>query len=164
MAPFLLSSGDELHDAHADCNCCDPRHFLQVKLRVDAMLGNAAEGLHDKKILRDCQESCVPGNNRVDGGRIWRSRRITLDQLWRAAIRRRSFRKTGLFDELKKALAERVLNAELDDHLHSEAADGTKNRRDSYSMKTVLTETAKIDVAIPGDREGTFESEANPAL
>jgi transposase-like protein len=28
----------------------------------------------------------------------------------------------GLFDELTKALAERVMNAELDDHLEGEAA------------------------------------------
>jgi transposase-like protein len=39
------------------------------------------------------------------------------------------FSKDGLFDELKKALAERVLNAELDDHLDHEAAEGSKNRR-----------------------------------
>jgi hypothetical protein len=31
------------------------------------------------------------------------------------------FAKDGLFDELKKALAERVLNAEIDDHLDGEA-------------------------------------------
>jgi hypothetical protein len=31
----------------------------------------------------------------------------------------------GLFDDLKKALAERVLNAELDDHLDGEAAEST---------------------------------------
>ena len=30
------------------------------------------------------------------------------------------FSKDGLFDELKKALAERVLNAELEDHLQGE--------------------------------------------
>ena len=45
-----------------------------------------------------------------------------------------------------------MLNGELDDHLDSEAADGAKNRRNGYSKKTVLTETAKIDVRIPRDR------------
>ena len=65
--------------------------------------------------------------------------------------------KDGLFEELKKALAERVLNAELDDHLEGEAAEGRTNRRNGYSKKTVLTETAKIDVRIPRDREGTFD-------
>jgi transposase-like protein len=34
------------------------------------------------------------------------------------------FSKDGLFDELKKALAERILNAEPDDHLEAEAAEG----------------------------------------
>src|SRR5262249_38073513 len=48
-------------------------------------------------------------------------------------------------------------SAELDDHLDSEAAEGAKNRRNSYSKKTVLTETSKIDVRIPRDREGTFD-------
>lgn len=81
----------------------------------------------------------------------------TLDQLLEGRDPQAVFSKDGLFDELKKALAERVLNAELDDHLDSEAADGAKNRRNGYSKKTVLTETAKIDVRIPRDREGTFD-------
>ena len=57
----------------------------------------------------------------------------------------------------KKALAERVLNAELDDHLDGEAAGGRANHRNGYSKKTVLTETSKIDIKIPRDREGTFD-------
>ena len=67
------------------------------------------------------------------------------------------FSKDGLFDELKKALAERVLNAELDDHLIGEEAAGNANHRNDYSKKTVLTETSKIDIKIPRDREGTFD-------
>ena len=67
------------------------------------------------------------------------------------------FSKDGLFDELKKALAERVLNAESDDHLDTEGTEGSRNRRNGYSKKTVLTETAKIDVRVPRDREGTFD-------
>ena len=63
----------------------------------------------------------------------------------------------GLFDELKKALAERVLNAELDDHLIGEEAAGKANHRNGYSKKTMLTETSKIDIKIPRDREGTFD-------
>jgi putative transposase len=81
----------------------------------------------------------------------------TLDELLAGRDPKAVFSKDGLFDELKKALAERMLNAELDDHLDSEAADGAKNRRNGYSKKTVLTETAKIDVRIPRDREGTFD-------
>ena len=59
--------------------------------------------------------------------------------------------------ELKKALAERVLNAEIDDHLDGEAAAGKRNIRNGYSKKTVLTETSKLDLRIPRDREGTFD-------
>ena len=67
------------------------------------------------------------------------------------------FSKDGLFEEPRRALAERVLNAELDDHLENEAAEGRANRRNGHSKKTVLTESAKIDVRIPRDREGTFD-------
>jgi transposase-like protein len=42
-------------------------------------------------------------------------------------------------------LAERVLNAEVDDHLDGEAAAGKRNSRNGYSKKTVLTETSKLD-------------------
>ena len=81
----------------------------------------------------------------------------TLDDLLAGRDPRAVFSKDGLFDELKKALAERILNAELDDHLDNEGAEGSRNRRNGYSKKTVLTETARIDVRIPRDREGTFD-------
>ena len=55
---------------------------------------------------------------------------------------------------MKKALAERVLNAEIDDHLDGEAAAGKRNSRNGYSKKTVLTETSNLDLRIPRDREG----------
>ena len=81
----------------------------------------------------------------------------TLDRLLSGRDPKEVFSKDGLFDELKKALAERVLNAELDDHLDGEAAGGKANHRNGYSKKTVLTETSKIDIKIPRDREGTFD-------
>jgi putative transposase len=81
----------------------------------------------------------------------------TLDELLSGRDPKAVFSKDGLFDELKKALAERVLNAELDEHLEGEAAAGKGNHRNGYSKKTVLTETSKIDVRIPRDREGTFD-------
>src|SRR6202050_1062909 len=65
--------------------------------------------------------------------------------------------KDGVFDERKKSLAERVLNAEIDDHLDFEAAAGKRNSRNGYWKKTVLTETSKLDLRIPRDREGTFD-------
>ena len=81
----------------------------------------------------------------------------TLDELLSGRDPKQVFSKDGLFDELKKALAERVLNAELDDHLVGEAVAGKANHRNGYSKKTVLTETSRIDIRIPRDREGTFD-------
>lgn len=84
-------------------------------------------------------------------------KRDVLDQLLVGRDSKEIFAKDGLIDDLKKALAERVLNAELDDHLDSEAAAGKSNRRNGYSKKTVLTETSKLDLRIPRDREGSFD-------
>lgn len=81
----------------------------------------------------------------------------TLDDLLAGRDPAAVFAKDGLFDELKKALAERVLKAELDDHLDGEAKAGRSNHRNGFSKKTVLTETSKIDLRIPRDREGTFD-------
>src|SRR5277367_5344404 len=80
-----------------------------------------------------------------------------LDGLLAGRDRQAVLAKDGLFDELKKALAERVLNAEIDDHLDFEAAAGKRNSRNGYWKKTVLTETSKLDLRIPRDREGTFD-------
>ena len=45
----------------------------------------------------------------------------------------------------------------MDDHLKGEAAAGKSNHRNGYSKKTVLTETSKIDIKVPRDREGSFD-------
>ena len=88
----------------------------------------------------------------------------TLDGLLAGRDPQAVFAKDGLFDELKKALSERVLNAEIDDHLDGEVAAGKRNSRNGYSKKRVLTETSKLDLRIPRDREGTFGSEADCPL
>lgn len=67
------------------------------------------------------------------------------------------FAKDGLVDDLKKALSERILNAELDDHLAHEREDGGANRRNGQSRKSVLTGASKLTLAIPRDRAGTFD-------
>src|SRR3954449_12976428 len=67
----------------------------------------------------------------------------TLDELLSGRDPKEVFSKDGLFDELKKALAERVLNAELGDHLDGQAAAGKANHRNGYSKKTLLAENAK---------------------
>src|SRR3546814_14025310 len=62
-----------------------------------------------------------------------------LDQLLAGRDPQELFAKDGLIDELKKALSERMLAAELDDHLESEAESGGRNRRNGTSQKTMLT-------------------------
>lgn len=61
-----------------------------------------------------------------------------LDQLLAGRDPQELFAKDGLLDELKKALSERMLSAELDDHLENEGAAGN-NRRNGSSRKTMLT-------------------------
>ena len=69
-----------------------------------------------------------------------------MDQLLFGGDPKEVFSKDGLFDELKKALAESILNAELDDHLGGEPADGKANHRNGHSKKSVLTKSSKLDV------------------
>src|ERR687897_1213544 len=78
-----------------------------------------------------------------------------LDQLLAGAEAKSAFAKDGLLDELKKALAERALNAEMDHHLDQEGE--SDNTRNGYGRKTVLTDTGKIDLEIPRDRLATFD-------
>jgi putative transposase len=80
-----------------------------------------------------------------------------LDQLLGGRDPNEVFAKGGLLDDLKKALSERILNAELDEHLGDEDAGGTANRRNGYSKKTVPTGTSKMTLSIPRDRAGTFD-------
>ena len=67
----------------------------------------------------------------------------------------------GLFRQLKKALLERALGAELTDHLGYEKGDpsgrGSGNSRNGHSDKTVLTDDGEVPIAVPRDRNGTFE-------
>jgi putative transposase len=77
-----------------------------------------------------------------------------LDQLLAGADPRTAFDANGLIEDLKKALAERALNAEMDHHLGGEE-DG--NSRNGYGRKTVVTDTGKIDLEVPRDRQSTFD-------
>ncbi len=45
----------------------------------------------------------------------------------------------------------------MDDQLEGEAAAGKANRRNSYSKKTVLGESTKLELRIRRDREDTFD-------
>lgn len=72
----------------------------------------------------------------------------------------------GLFRQLKKALLERALGAELSDHLGYEKGDaagrGTGNSRNGFSGKTVLTDDGEVALEVPRDRAGTFEPKIVP--
>jgi len=67
------------------------------------------------------------------------------------------FESGGLVDELKKRLAERMLNGEMDHHLSEEGEAQAGNHRNGYSSKTVLSDTGKLELAIPRDRYGHFD-------
>lgn len=80
-----------------------------------------------------------------------------LDQLLAGRDPKELFAKDGLLDDLKKALSERILNAELDEHLGDEQFTGSLNRRNGSSQKTVLTGTSRMTLAVPRDRAGSFD-------
>jgi len=66
-----------------------------------------------------------------------------------------------LFKQLKKALIERALGAELTEHLGYEKGDpagrGSGNSRNGTSSKSILTEDGEIEITVPRDRAGSFE-------
>ena len=57
-----------------------------------------------------------------------------MDELLAGADLKTAFSQNGLFDQLKKALAERMLKAELEHHL---SEDETGNVRNGFGRKTV---------------------------
>ena len=64
------------------------------------------------------------------------------------------FNKDGLVDELKKALSERILNAEIDEHLDGDGGEAKGNHRNGYSKESVLTGTSKMTLSVPRYRRG----------
>jgi putative transposase len=73
----------------------------------------------------------------------------------------------GVFRQLKKALMERALGAELTHHLGYEkgaapAGRARGNSRNGRTGKTVLTDEGEIALSIPRDRAGTFEPKLVP--
>jgi putative transposase len=80
-----------------------------------------------------------------------------LDQLLGGADPRAALADGGLLDGLKKALAERALNAELDHHLDGGEPDGRPNGRNGYGKKTVLTGTGRLELQMPRDRLASFD-------
>lgn len=67
--------------------------------------------------------------------------------------------KGGLVKELTKAILERALTAEMDDHLGYERYDRSdqNNSRNGSYPKNLLTDNGVVKLSIPRDREGEFE-------
>lgn len=63
----------------------------------------------------------------------------------------------SLAADLKKALAERMLGAEMDVHLSAEAEQAAGNHRNGTSPKTVDTGSERVVLDIPRDRQGRFD-------
>ncbi|HWU63903.1 IS256 family transposase [Sphingopyxis bauzanensis] len=78
-----------------------------------------------------------------------------LDQLLAGSDAAAALDQGGLLDTLKKALAERALNAEMDHHLGDDEQAG--NSRNGYGRKTVTTDTGKLEIDVPRDRHGRFD-------
>ncbi|WP_370463217.1 transposase [Mesorhizobium sp.] len=76
--------------------------------------------------------------------------RQLLDQLPAGRDPNEVFAKDGLLDDLKKPLSERILDAELDEHLEDERAGGAAIAA-THSKKSVLTGTSKMTLSIQRD-------------
>jgi putative transposase len=75
-----------------------------------------------------------------------------LDQLLAGTDAATALDQGGLLDSLKKALAERALNGEMDHQLGGEAEAG--NNRNGYGRRTVINDGGKIEIDVPRDRAG----------
>jgi len=67
----------------------------------------------------------------------------------------------GLLSQVTKAVLERALGEEMTGHLgyekHDPAGRGSGNSRNGTTGKTVLTDVGAVDLAVPRDRNGSFE-------
>ena len=67
----------------------------------------------------------------------------------------------GLLKQLTKAILERALQGELTHHLgyekHGGAAEQGTNRRNGSSRKTLKGDFGELEIAVPRDRESSFE-------
>ena len=65
----------------------------------------------------------------------------------------------GAFTKLKGAVMERLLEAEITEHLGHEKQGRRRssNARNGHSTKTVQTDSGPVEIRVPRDREGTFD-------
>ena len=69
--------------------------------------------------------------------------------------------KNGILEQLTKRVVERALDAEMTYHLgykkHGRVSNATGNTRNGTSKKTLKGQQGEVSIAIPRDREGSFE-------
>src|SRR5579871_44206 len=67
----------------------------------------------------------------------------------------------GLLKQLSKAVIERCLETELEEHLgypkHGRQGNEKGNKRNGQSKKTLIGEQGPVPIVVPRDRQGTFE-------
>src|SRR3984957_6422523 len=67
----------------------------------------------------------------------------------------------GLLSQVTKAVLERALAEEMTGHLgydkHDPSGRGSGNSRNGTTPKTLLTDVGAVDLAVPRDRNGSFE-------
>ena len=82
---------------------------------------------------------------------------ISLEQL--DAVIKKGGDPLEMMAQMKKALMERIMEVELDDHLqhdkHMKSEDG--NYRNGSGVKTVRMDDGEVEISTPRDREGSFE-------
>ena len=67
----------------------------------------------------------------------------------------------SMFRSLKKAVIERAMSAEMNEHLGyrqgESKPEGQANQRNGTSGKTVITDDGPVRIEVPRDRDGSFE-------
>jgi len=100
---------------------------------------------------------------RNEAGQKDKRRDELLDELLGGAkTQEEIFGPNGVIKRLMGALVERALKEELAEHLDQEKQQGASNRRNGSSEKTLHTDNGSTTIAIPRDREATFEPRIIP--
>ncbi|KJV91689.1 transposase, Mutator family protein [Rickettsia bellii str. RML Mogi] len=64
---------------------------------------------------------------------------------------------SGLLTSLVKDLTQIALQGEMDSHLHENSLEQGGNRRNGVTTKTIKTGSGSFELAVPRDRNSTFE-------
>ena len=81
-----------------------------------------------------------------------------LDELLAGQDPAEAFRSGTPIDDLKKAVAERALDAEMEAHLEREGVQDAGNHRNGHNRKRVLTDTGAMDLEVPTYRSSVCSS------